>query len=172
MCEEPIVGCSTLLFIANTNLLLFFQGLRQIHFHFAGFNNVLSCYRFILVVVHLQELTVVFYRLRCLCWVNGLIRTSDLFKVIFKFLLQIICLKRMFRDEFGSSSDFIKDICSISCIIFQKNQQAAMSLFLSFFLSFLPSFFLSFFLSVCLSVFLSFCRFVETSQSCDSLCYT
>ena len=49
-------GYSTFLFIAVTYVVLSFQGLRLIRFSLAGFNNFLTSYRFILVVVLLHKL--------------------------------------------------------------------------------------------------------------------
>ena len=57
---KRVSGNSTLVFIAVTNLLLSFHGLRLICFSLAGPSHSLSSYRFILIVVLLQQLTIFF----------------------------------------------------------------------------------------------------------------
>ena len=61
-----------------TNLFLSFQIARLIRFSLAGSNSFLSGYRFISVVVLLQELTVFFLQMTVFCWVYGFSMMSQL----------------------------------------------------------------------------------------------
>ena len=66
-CEtKRVFGYVTLFSIAVVNLFLSFQDLRSIWFSLAGFNSFFSRYRFILVVILLQKLTIFFLQINLL----------------------------------------------------------------------------------------------------------